>query len=68
MRAKLLGVLIIIFGLLLILDELALIFPYLPVPPSGWLLGDLSAFHVEPYHHWMLGIPLILGGLYLCKL
>ena len=67
MKVKLLGVFIIIIGLLLILDELALVFPFWPFPPSGWLLGDLSAWHIEPYHHWMLGAPLILGGFYLCR-
>lgn len=67
MRAKLLGLLIMIFGLLLILDELALIWPHWPFPPSGWLLGDLSAYHIEPYHHWMLGLPLLIGGVFLCR-
>lgn len=67
MKVKLLGLLIIIIGLLLILDELALVFPFYPFPLSGWLLGDNGVFHIEPFHHWMLGVPLIIGGLYLCK-
>ena len=73
MRLKLLGLLVVIFGLLLVLDEIGMAFqfffewPYPPFPPSGWLLGDLSAWHIEPYHHWMLGAPLILGGFYLCR-
>lgn len=67
MRRRLLGLLFMIFGLLLILDELALIWSAWPFPPSGWLLGDLSAWHIEPYHHWMLGGLLLLGGCLLVR-
>ena len=34
---------------------------------NGWLLGDWSAFHVEPFHHWMLGVVLLIGGILLAR-
>lgn len=43
-----------IFAVMLIADEAWMLIPGFGYP--GWILGDLSAFHFEPFHHWMLGI------------
>ena len=60
-----LGVLLVIIGLVLFLDQL-----YLFGIPFGGFLGDLSAYDPtsSPWiHHWMLGLVLIAGGIILCR-
>ena len=51
-------------GLVLFLDELWMVAPEIGVGSPGWLIGDWTWAHVEPfgfdYHHWMGGIVLAL--------
>ena len=47
------------------MDELWFFVP--GIVPHGWLLGDWSWIHVYPFHHWMLGVVMILGGVLLLK-
>ena len=55
-----LQIIVTIIALVLFVDEIGMVFPELATTfPAGWLLGDLSAFHIEPFHHWMLG-PILL--------
>jgi len=52
----------IVAGIVLFVDQL-----YLFGIPFGGFLGDLSAWDITPipaiFHHWMLGVLLIVGGL-----
>jgi hypothetical protein len=53
-------------GLVLFLDELWMFIPGLTHP--GWYIGDWTAYHIEPFHHWMLGIVLMGGsGIYIWR-
>ena len=47
-------------GLVLFLDE-----AYMFGNDFGGFLGDWSAFHIEPFHHWMLGLLLIAVSTFL---
>lgn len=57
-----------ILGLLLFLDEITMIFPFLvEFGIHDRFLGDLSAYHIERFHHWQFGVVLMLlcaGGLF----
>ncbi len=57
-----LGLFLIGFGIILIIDELGFLMPGVRM---GWLLGDLSMFHIEPFHHWMLGAGFVICGIML---
>jgi len=54
-------------GLILFLDEITMVFPFLiDMGVRDRFLGDLSAFHIEGFHHWEFGVLLMLvcgGGL-----
>jgi uncharacterized membrane protein YfcA len=65
MNRKLIGAVIIIIGLVLFLDEIWMLFPFIGWP--GWLIGDWIWLHMPPFHHWMFGVVLIIVGLYLIK-
>ena len=54
------ALLIMMTGLVLFLDEIWMFVPWLGWP--GWLIGDWSWMHVEPFHHWMLGAAMVLAG------
>ena len=46
-----------IFGFILFIDEIHLVFPPLAdYGIVGGFLGDWSAFHIEPFHHYHFGI------------
>lgn len=50
-----------ILGLLLFLDEVTMIFPFLiEFGIQDRFLGDLSAYHIEGFHHWQFGVALML--------
>jgi hypothetical protein len=56
------GLILIIIGIVLVLDELYLIFPGCGI---GGFLGDLSTLDPTQspiIHHWMLGVFLIVLG------
>jgi hypothetical protein len=53
----LLSAFLVFVGLILVLDELG----------NGWILGDWSFFHLEPFHHWMLGVLMTIAGLALLR-
>lgn len=55
-------ILLIIIGLVLIIDEL-----WMFGIPSEPILPDMSEYHVEPFHHWMLGAVMLVCGLYLVR-
>lgn len=55
---RVVAVALIIIGFILLLDE-AWMFGY----SIGGFLGDWSAFHIEPLHHWMWGIIMIYAGI-----
>lgn len=58
---KLVGWLLVFIGFILFIDELALL--NIPgVPVSGWLLGDLSEWHIIGLHHWMYGLVMMCFG------
>ena len=38
---------------ILIVDEAWMLIPGFGYP--GWLIGDWSWMHIDPFHHWMLG-------------
>jgi hypothetical protein len=65
MKRNLIGLLLIVVGTILFLDELWFFVP--GIVPHGWLIGDWSSFHVYPFHHWMLGVVMIVVGLWLLK-
>lgn len=56
--AEVLGTILTVGGAALVLDEL-----HLFGIPYGGFIGDLSEFHVEPFHHWMLGAVMVVAGL-----
>lgn len=61
--ANLIKIALIIFGLILIFDQL-----YLFGIPFGGFLGDLSAYDPTQsplIHHWMLGVGLVVIGVLL---
>jgi len=62
---RVIGVLLIIVGLVLFLDEIWMF--GIPLGGPGWLIGNWSFLHVEPFHHWMLGVALIFTGGVLAK-
>ena len=49
-----------VIGAILFFDEIGF---WLTGIPTGWLLGDWSVLHIEPFHHWMWGILSFFGGL-----
>ena len=50
-----------IIGLILFLDEITMIFPFLTqFGITDRFLGDLSAYHIEGFHHWQFGVFLML--------
>jgi len=65
MKRKLAGLLLVVIGTILFLDELWFFVP--GIVPHGWLIGDWSMFHVYPFHHWMLGVVMIVVGIWLLK-
>ena len=65
MNRKLIGSLSTIIGLVLFLDEIWMFIPSIGWP--GWLIGDWSWLHVPPFHHWMLGVAMVIIGMYLIK-
>ena len=65
MKGKLIGLLSIVIGTILFLDELWFFVP--GIVPHGWLIGDWSAFHVYPFHRWMVGVVMMVVGLWLLK-
>lgn len=60
-RSGPLTLLFVLLGAVLIIDEIWIFLPGLGSP--GWILGDWSAWHVEPFHHWMFGAALMIMGL-----
>lgn len=61
-----------VVGLILFLDEIHMVFPFLiDLGIKGGFLGDLSQYHIEPFHHWQFGVLLmiisVLGGYALIK-
>ena len=60
MRNKVIGLLLLIIGLVLVLDEIWMF--GVPLGGPGWLIGDWRFIHVEPFHHWMLGAVMIVTG------
>lgn len=48
------SMLIFFTGLILFLDEVWMFNP--AIGHAGWILGDWSWLHLEPFHHWMLGV------------
>lgn len=65
MKRYLIGLLLIVAGTILFLDELWFFVP--GIVPHGWLIGDWSMLHVYPFHHWMLGVAMIVVGLWLLR-
>ena len=57
----LVSVSVIVIGLILFLDEIWMFFPGVGSP--GWLIGDWSQMHVNPYHHWIWGIGMVIVGI-----
>lgn len=63
MNRRVIALILVIVGLVLFLDE---IWMFIPFGSPGWLIGDWSWLHVEPLHHWMLGVGMVfVGGLML---
>ena len=60
MKKKIIGLILIIIGLVLFFDEIWMV--GVPIGSSGWLIGDWSFIHVEPFHHYMLGIGMVIVG------
>jgi len=58
-KDKRIPLMMILFGIILFLDEL-----WMFGISFGGFLGDWTSLHQDPYHHWMLGIILILVGGY----
>jgi hypothetical protein len=62
-------ILMIIVGSALFLDEIGMLgvqeLPYIEgeLPDHGWLIGNWSALHIEPFHHWMWGVMLMFSGI-----
>jgi len=58
MKRRIIGIIIFIIGLVLFIDEL-----WMFGVPFGPILPDMSVLHIEPFHHWMLGVLLmVIGG------
>ena len=53
------NILLLFIGAILVIDEL-----WMFGIPVGPILPDLSAWHVEPFHHWMVGLVMIVLGLF----
>ena len=51
------ALLIFIVGAILFYDEL-----WMFGLPYGHILPDLSFLHVEPFHHWMWGLLMMIGS------
>lgn len=47
-------------GIILFFDEIGF---WLTGVPVGLILGDWSALHIDPFHHWMWGVLCFFGGL-----
>jgi len=62
MKRRIIGIIIFIIGLVLFMDEIWMVLPWLNIGAPGWLIGDWTWAHVEPFHHWMWGALLMLGG------
>lgn len=60
MNRRMAAIVAVIVGLVLFLDEIWMFIPGLGWP--GWLIGDWTWMHVEPFHHWMLGVVLVISG------
>jgi putative Mn2+ efflux pump MntP len=65
MKQNLIGLLLIVIGTILFLDELWFFAP--GIVPHGWLIGDWSMFHVYPFHHWMVGVIMMVVGLWFLR-
>jgi len=65
MKRNLVGLLLVVVGTILFLDELWFFVP--GIVPHGWLIGDWSWIHVYPFHHWMLGVAMMVVGIWLLK-
>lgn len=50
----------VLLGTILFIDEIGF---WMTGVPTGWLLGDWSSLHIDPFHHWMWGILSFFGGL-----
>jgi hypothetical protein len=55
---EILADILIVIGAVLMLDELWMF--GVPISP---ILPDLSAYHFEPIHHWMIGLILVIVGI-----
>lgn len=60
MNKRVIALILIVVGLVLFIDEIWMFVPWLGSP--GWLIGDWSWMHVEPFHHWMLGAGMVFTG------
>jgi hypothetical protein len=49
---------LVLFGLVLLIDEL-----WMFGIPIGGLLPDMTQYHLDSFHHWMLGVVLLFGGI-----
>ena len=58
--ARVIGIVMMLIGAVLFVDE---IWMFMDIGYNGWLLGDWSVLHVDPFHHWMWGILSFFGGL-----
>ena len=48
-------------GLILFLDEITMVLPFLiDIGVRDRFLGDLSAYHIETFHHWQFGVLLMI--------
>ena len=54
LKLRLLIMSAVIIGAILVIDEL-----WMFGIPIGPILPDLSQWHIEPYHHWMVGVALL---------
>lgn len=60
LKRQYVGIFLMVIGSILFIDEIGF---WLTGIPVGWLLGDWSALHIDPFHHWMWGILCFFGGL-----
>lgn len=58
--AQNIGTIMMMIGFTLFIDEIGFWMTGIPV---GWLLGDWSVLHIDPFHHWMWGVLSFYGGL-----
>lgn len=56
----LLQIILTIIAAVLFLDEIWMVLPELGIGSPGWILGDWSWLHIEPFHHWMWAPVLIV--------